>query len=90
MTRPIPTPDQIEAFDHAELFAASMDFDRADPGPEPGPNHSDAYWWGWWCRKNPTPDDTDPRAVEIYWAMRRFIREKRPGMVRAASTGEPT
>lgn len=74
MSRPIPTPEQIAAFDADELFAAWHDYQPDDP--EPGPNRSDAAWWGWWCRRDPRPDDPDPRAVRIYWAMRAYAKHK--------------
>lgn len=72
--RPIPTPEQVEAYDGLELFEGFMD--RCLGDPEPGPNRSDAFWWGWWCRRNPSPDDPDPRAVQIYWAMRAYAKHK--------------
>lgn len=68
----IPTPEQIAAFDIDELLAGGQDYAPGDP--EPGPNRSQAFWWGWWARKNPRLEDGDPRGTEIYWAMRAYIR----------------
>lgn len=75
MTRPIPDVATIMQFNEDELLAGLMDYRKDDP--EPGANRSDAFWWGWWCRRNPRPDDADPRAVAIYWAMRAVSKHMR-------------
>lgn len=72
MTRPIPTPAAVMQFDSSELTDGRRDYAPGDP--EPGANRSDAYWWGWWVGRDPEPDDPDPRAVQIYWAMREVAK----------------
>jgi len=49
---PPRTYADIASMDQAELMAGYIGYERGDP--EPGGNHSRAYWWGWWSAANPT------------------------------------
>lgn len=70
--RPPPTPEQIAEYDLTALMEGGNSYAPGDP--EPGHNHCDAFWWGWWCRRNPRPDEGDERATSMYWAMRQYVR----------------
>jgi len=62
---PPRTYAEIAAMDRLELMAGYMGYEKGDP--EPGGNHSRAYWWGWWNRASPSEGP-------IYEAQRHVVR----------------
>jgi hypothetical protein len=61
----------IAAYDTDEVVQGYRDWRPDDP--EPGPNHSPGYRWGW---ANMKADHTHPTVMdELYWIRRDYARE---------------
>lgn len=78
MADPITSPpafpptcwQDIAAYDLDECVAGYRDWRPDDP--EPGPNHSPAYRWGW---LNCEADHTKPVVMDdLYWIRRDYAR----------------
>lgn len=46
---PVTTLDELDALDAKECLDGYTSAERGDP--EPGPNHTRAYWHDWRCRQ---------------------------------------
>jgi len=60
---PPRTYADIAGMDRIELMAGYIGYDAGDP--EPGANHSRAYWWGWHNRRNDALGIVSPEQAHV-------------------------